>query len=138
MVCILWQILQIKLNQKSIILSNFILSMVSLIHKFRFFIKQKIDTVSHCFKRNTAFMKYLSLVALIMVNYSVIIACSVQLGNFFHEISNLSTLYTKMVLYAFAVVIIIFALEPEKFKYIAMFSSSLIFIFCNFFQKKKS
>ena len=87
------------------------------------------DTIVRCFRSNKGFWKIFTIFAILLVNYSVVVACSVQLANFFNDIFNTNTIYIKLVIYAVCMVIIIFALEPEKMKYFAMGSTFLIFLF---------
>ena len=87
------------------------------------------DTIIRCFKSNKGFWKVFTIAAILLVNYSIVVACSVQLSNFFNDIFHISSIYIKLVIYAVCMVIIIFSLEPEKMKYFAMGSTFLIFLF---------
>lgn len=81
------------------------------------------DTVVRCFKTNKTFWKTLSITGIVLVNYSIVVACSVQLGNFFNDIFDTNTIYIKLIMYAVCIVIVLFSLEPEKMKYFAMLAT---------------
>jgi len=92
-------------------------------------IKTYHDTVVGCMPTKKGFWKIFTIIAIVLVNTSVAVACSVQLGVFFKDIIDTNTIYIKLVMYGVFIIIVIFALEPEKMKYFAMGATFLVFLF---------